>query len=162
MFDQVVQSKNNLVAYENLSYQVNTSGIGNRTVRVRLVVNPNFSNANYSLSKIFSDGAPLSKSKINEVNWRGLNTVDSYDLAQNFPNPFNPSTTIRYQIPKDGIVTLKIYDILGSEVATLVNEEKIAGKYEVNFNASSLSSGVYIYKIQAGDFVSSKKMILLK
>ena len=60
------------------------------------------------------------------------------------------------------MVTLKIYDILGSEVATLVNEPKAAGKYEINFNASSLASGVYIYKIQAGDFVNSKKMIILK
>ncbi|MCC6256038.1 MAG: T9SS type A sorting domain-containing protein, partial [Ignavibacteriaceae bacterium] len=79
-----------------------------------------------------------------------------------FPNPFNPSTTIRYQIPQDGIVTLKIYDILGSEVATLVNEQKAAGKYEINFNASNFASGVYIYKIQAGSFNSSKKLMLLK
>jgi hypothetical protein len=86
----------------------------------------------------------------------------TYNLNQNYPNPFNPSTTIRYQIPQDGVVTLKIYDILGSEVATLVQEEKVAGKYEVNFNASTLSSGVYIYKIQAGDFTNSKKLILLK
>ncbi|MFZ2324732.1 MAG: T9SS type A sorting domain-containing protein [Ignavibacteriaceae bacterium] len=86
----------------------------------------------------------------------------TYDLSQNFPNPFNPSTTIKYQLPQDGLVTLKIYDILGSEIATLVNEEKPAGKYEVNFNASQLASGIYIYKIQAGNFISSKKMILLK
>jgi 5-hydroxyisourate hydrolase-like protein (transthyretin family) len=84
------------------------------------------------------------------------------NFQNNFPNPFNPSTTIRYQIPQDGIVTLKIYDILGNEVTTLLNEEKAKGRYEVNFNASQLASGVYIYKIQAGDFVSSKKMILLK
>ncbi|HMN23886.1 MAG TPA: T9SS type A sorting domain-containing protein, partial [Ignavibacteriaceae bacterium] len=69
---------------------------------------------------------------------------------------------IRFQIPQDGIVTLKIYDILGSEVATLVNEQKAAGKYEINFNASSLASGVYLYKIQSGSFISSKKMLLLK
>ena len=91
-----------------------------------------------------------------------IEPIIDYDLIQNFPNPFNPSTTIRYQIPQDGIVTLKIYNILGSEVATLVNEEKVAGHYEVNFNANSLSSGVYFYKIQAGGFISSKKMILLK
>ncbi|MCC6255760.1 MAG: T9SS type A sorting domain-containing protein, partial [Ignavibacteriaceae bacterium] len=86
----------------------------------------------------------------------------TYELSNNYPNPFNPSTTIRYQIPKDGIVTLKIFDILGSEVATLVNEEKVAGKYEINFNASSLASGVYIYRFQAGSFVNSKKMLLIK
>ena len=91
-----------------------------------------------------------------------IEPVIDYDLTQNFPNPFNPSTTISYQIPQDGIVKLMLYDLLGSEVAVLVNEEKVAGKYEVNFNASSLASGVYIYKIQSRDFISSKKMILLK
>ncbi len=90
------------------------------------------------------------------------NPVYNYELYQNYPNPFNPITTIRYALPQDGFVTLKIYDILGSEIATLVNEQKSAGKYEVNFNASSLSSGVYIYKIQSGSFTNSKKMLLLK
>ena len=85
-----------------------------------------------------------------------------FNLEQNYPNPFNPSTTIQYQIPQDGMVKLKIYDILGAEVATLVNEEKVAGKYVVNFNASSFTSGVYFYKIQSGSFINSKKMILLK
>jgi hypothetical protein len=83
-------------------------------------------------------------------------------LAQNYPNPFNPSTTIRYQLPQDGMVTLKVYDILGSEVATLVNEQKAAGRFEVNFDASRLASGVYIYKITSGGYVSSKKMLLVK
>lgn len=89
-------------------------------------------------------------------------TTEVYSLSENYPNPFNPSTIIRYQIPQDGIVTLKIYDILGAEVATLVNEEKVAGKYEVNFNASHLASGVYVYRISAGSFTASKKLILLK
>jgi hypothetical protein len=83
-------------------------------------------------------------------------------LAQNYPNPFNPSTTIRYQLPQDGMVTLKVYDILGSEVATLVNEQKAAGRFEVNFDASRFASGVYIYKITSGGYVSSKKMLLVK
>jgi hypothetical protein len=87
--------------------------------------------------------------------------VNKYSLEQNFPNPFNPSTTIRYQIPNDGLVTLKVYDILGSEVTTLVNEQKSTGSYEVNFDASRLASGVYIYKITSGNFVSSKKMLLV-
>ena len=89
-------------------------------------------------------------------------TPKGFYLSQNYPNPFNPSTKIRWQSPVSGWQTLKVYDVLGNEVATLVNEEKIAGKYEVNFNASSLASGVYIYKIQAGSFINSKKMILLK
>ena len=85
-----------------------------------------------------------------------------FRLYQNFPNPFNPSTTIRYRIPETVLVTLKVYDILGREVATLVNEEKSARSYEVEFNGSNLSSGVYFYRIVTGNYNSVKKMILLK
>ena len=92
---------------------------------------------------------------------------DSYALLQNYPNPFNPSTTIKYSIP-DGettrrvVSTLKVYDILGREVATLVNEEKSSGNYEVKFDGSRLGSGVYFYTLRAGDFVQTKKMMLIK
>ncbi len=89
-------------------------------------------------------------------------TVTDYLLEQNYPNPFNPSTTIRYAIPKDGMVTLKIYDILGREIKTLVNEYKTKGRYEVMFDASNLSSGLYIYEIISGDYKASKKMTLIK
>ncbi|NOX18013.1 MAG: choice-of-anchor A family protein [Chlorobi bacterium] len=85
-----------------------------------------------------------------------------YKLYQNYPNPFNPSATIAYDLPKDGFVELKVYNILGNEVATLVNENKSAGSYKINFNASELASGIYIYNIRANGFVASKKMILLK
>jgi hypothetical protein len=91
---------------------------------------------------------------------------NSFLLSQNFPNPFNPSTTIRYEIPERSFVTIKIYDILGNEITTLVNEEKPAGSYEVEFNISSgignLVSGIYFYKLQSGDFVQTKKMVLIK
>ncbi len=87
---------------------------------------------------------------------------NNFSLSQNYPNPFNPSTTISYQLPNNGFVTLKVYDILGKEVATLVNEQKSAGKYEAKFNASNLTSGTYIYKISAGNSVQIKKMILMK
>jgi len=87
---------------------------------------------------------------------------NEYEVYQNFPNPFNPSTTISWQIPVAGFVTLKIYDVLGSEVTTLVNEELSAGKYETVFDASRLSSGVYFYQIKAGKYIQTKKMILLK
>ncbi|MBV6419621.1 MAG: hypothetical protein DAHOPDDO_00844 [Ignavibacteriaceae bacterium] len=87
---------------------------------------------------------------------------DHYSLSENFPNPFNPTTSIKYQIPKAGNVTLKIYDILGNEVANLVNEFKETGRYEVNFNASNLASGVYIYRLSVNDFINVKKMVLLK
>jgi len=86
----------------------------------------------------------------------------TYELYQNYPNPFNPTTVICYQLPTESYVTLKVYNLLGGEVATLVDEEKAAGSYKIEFDASSLSSGIYFYKLQSGGFVSSKKMILIK
>lgn len=83
-------------------------------------------------------------------------------LYSNYPNPFNPSTMISYSLRDEGMVSIKVYDILGSEVATLVNETKAAGTYEVEFNASQLPSGVYIYRMQAGSYMASKKMLLVK
>jgi len=88
--------------------------------------------------------------------------VSNYRLEQNYPNPFNPVTIIQYQIPVTERVTLKIYDVLGMEVGSLVNEEKSAGSYKVEFNASKLPSGIYFYRIVAGEFHDVKKMILLK
>jgi len=88
--------------------------------------------------------------------------VDEFKLFQNYPNPFNPSTVISWQSSVGSWQTLKVYDVLGSEVATLVDEEKPAGGYEVEFNASSLPSGVYFYQLRAGYFVQTKKMVLLK
>ncbi|MDH3269462.1 MAG: T9SS type A sorting domain-containing protein [Ignavibacteria bacterium] len=85
-----------------------------------------------------------------------------FALYQNYPNPFNPSTTIKYQLPQSGKVTLKVYDILGEEIRTLVNEGKAAGNYEVNFDASVLKSGVYFYSLQTESFRDTKKMILIK
>jgi hypothetical protein len=97
-------------------------------------------------------------------------TINDFSLSQNYPNPFNPSTKIKFAIPNVEtrhasslqMVTLKIYDILGREIATLVNEEKPAGEYEVGFNAINLPSGIYFYQLSAGNFVETKKMILLK
>jgi len=87
---------------------------------------------------------------------------DVYSLSQNYPNPFNPTTKINYALPKTGLVTMKIYDVTGREIQTLVNDLKQAGSYSVDFNGSSLSSGVYFYKIQSGDFISVKRMVLIK
>ncbi|MDH3268697.1 MAG: family 16 glycosylhydrolase [Ignavibacteria bacterium] len=86
----------------------------------------------------------------------------SFQLFQNYPNPFNPNTTIKYQIPDVSFVTLKVYDVLGIEITTLVNEEKSVGSYEVEFNATQLPSGIYFYILQAGSFVETKKMVLMK
>jgi hypothetical protein len=90
------------------------------------------------------------------------NTTKSYALAQNYPNPFNPMTTIQYSLANTGNVSLKIYDVLGREVATLVNGRQAAGEYTVQFNAANLASGIYFYRLQAGDFVQTKKMMLVK
>jgi photosystem II stability/assembly factor-like uncharacterized protein len=87
---------------------------------------------------------------------------NKYFISQNYPNPFNPSTVIQYQIPEMSFVQLTVYDLLGREVAILINEEKQSGKYEIEFDASRLSSGVYYYQIIAGDFIQSRKMVLLR
>jgi hypothetical protein len=86
----------------------------------------------------------------------------SYSLSQNYPNPFNPTTNIKYSITKESHVSLKVFDVLGREVENLVNTKQVAGSYQVNFNASKLASGVYIYRIIAGDYIQSMKMMLIK
>jgi photosystem II stability/assembly factor-like uncharacterized protein len=85
-----------------------------------------------------------------------------YRLSQNYPNPFNPSTTIKYELPKSSVVRMSVYDMLGREVSVLVNERREAGVHEVKFDASGLSSGVYVYRLQVGDFVQSRKLLLLR
>jgi hypothetical protein len=86
----------------------------------------------------------------------------NYSLSQNYPNPFNPVTKIDFSIPKNGTVTLKIYDLLGKEVVTLINKEMNSGSYTVNFDASKLSSGTYFYKLTSGNFSETKKMLMIK
>ncbi len=94
------------------------------------------------------------------------NQIKTFELGQNYPNPFNPSTIINYQLPKSGLVNLKIYDVLGREIETLVNKEEPAGSYTVQFNSTakgiSLPSGIYFYRLQSGSYIETKKMILMK
>ena len=85
-----------------------------------------------------------------------------FELEQNYPNPFNPSTTIKYSIPQTSNVVIKLFDVLGNEVKTLVNEEKPAGTYEITWYAENFPSGVYFYQLKAGDFIQTKKMVLMK
>ena len=92
----------------------------------------------------------------------GTSVPKTFSISQNYPNPFNPSTKIQYEVPEKSIVSLKVYDVLGNEIITLVNKETLSGRYEVEFNATNLPSGVYFYRIQANNFVETKKMILLK
>lgn len=112
--------------------------------------------------KLPKDGDYLIFSLGSVVSVKDIAKEISFNLSQNYPNPFNPTTTISYSLKKTSDVKIDIFDILGRKVSTLVNEEKPAGNYNVNFDASQLSSGVYIYRIQAGEFIQSKKMMLLK
>ena len=101
-------------------------------------------------------GTPLTSVRLNDI------SPIKFTLDQNYPNPFNPSTTIKYQVPVNGLVSLKVYNVVGQEVATLVNEVQAAAGYETSFDASQLSTGVYFYTLRAGNFVETKKMLLLK
>ena len=111
----------------------------------------------YRLKQIDKDGAFKYTNAIEVVS-----IILKYDLAQNYPNPFNPSTLITYSIPKSSNVMVKVYNVLGKLITTLVNENQEAGIYKINFGANGLSNGVYFYKIQAGSYTSVKKMLLLK
>ena len=105
--------------------------------------------------------AKLSEKKLTTV-VESSNKVREFSLSNNYPNPFNPTTTISYDLPQDGCVSIKIYDALGREVRTLVNEAKEKGSYKAYFNASSLPSGLYFYTMKAGNYTSTKKMMLVK
>jgi len=130
-----------------------------------LSLTPNLTHTlRYRLKQINFDG---SFTYSNEIEVQVDFTPKEFVLYQNYPNPFNPSTTIKFEIPGQArndnvLVTLKVYDILGNEVTTLVNEEKQPGVYEVEFDASNLSSGIYVYQLKTGDFISIKKMVVLR
>jgi hypothetical protein len=113
------------------------------------------------ISGSVNGGTPVIISSTTDVK-NELTTPTEFNLLQNYPNPFNPVTTITYQLPEQGNVTLKVFDILGNEVRTLVNEQKETGSYAVQFDASFLASGMYIYRLQVNDYLSIKKMILTK
>ena len=135
-----------------------------------------FNNQQNQEFKFSVSGEPI-EYRFDPDNWilKDITTIDSaddeiiiseYKLEQNYPNPFNPSTMISYSVPKTGPIKLKVYDILGNEIAVLVDEFKFPGQYSVEFNTSnldkSLASGIYIYKLEVGSFSMSKKMNLVK
>ena len=108
------------------------------------------------------DNVMVSGDVMTNVTTNGNEIPEGYSLSQNYPNPFNPATIIEYTIPKSGLVTLEVFDILGKKVATLINRIQNAGKYNVEFNGADFTSGTYFYRIQSGDFSQIRKMILLK
>jgi len=146
---------NNL--YNDSSYQKLGSELANFSVSL-----PGYGSAIYTIATNEEAVVLPQIPPIVSVEGETNSAPDNYILYQNYPNPFNPSTTIRYSITNPDIVRIKIYDILGREVKTLVNEFKQSGNYEIQFDASGLASGIYLYRIESGKFVQTKKMILLK
>jgi hypothetical protein len=144
------------------------SPLGNITLGTSCIINGAlWTNGEITIggsSKIYFIGNALAKESGEPENGENEQQIipDEISLEQNFPNPFNPSTTINYQLSEKNHVSLKVYDILGNLVTTLVDQEMEAGYYNVNWNASQLASGIYIYRIISGTYVSTKKMILMK
>jgi hypothetical protein len=131
--------------------------------------------ANYTMENIFAKNAGMKTADTayfaedwtpvdfsTDVKANTSQKPKSFTLEQNYPNPFNPSTVIKYQVPVTTNVILKVYNILGKEVATLINEAKSTGEYECRFDGSHLASGLYIYTLKAGNTIQSKKMLLIK
>jgi hypothetical protein len=119
----------------------------------------------YRLRQVDNDGL-TNYSQVVSVNVSALAITETvpyeFKIYQNYPNPFNPTTTIKYEIPKTSFVSLKVYNLLGQEVAILVNEKQEAGSYDMHFDGSKLASGIYLYSLQTGSFLSTKKLLLLK
>jgi hypothetical protein len=135
----------------NIKIIVDRLGYTGDSTFVNVTPISNIDSVNFSLIQTF-----VGVKKIDEI------IPASYKLYQNYPNPFNPATNIKYQITKNGIVSLKVFDILGREVVELINEKQNPGFYEVSFNASGLPSGVYFYTLKTGEFKETKKLLLLK
>jgi hypothetical protein len=144
-----------------IGYDQGFSGTPDRCGIAIQITDASGSGTNVSLgSEMYIDDLELSMDVVSDV--EDQTQPLTFQLEQNYPNPFNPSTRIKYQIAENDFVSLKVYDVLGNEVATLVNEEQTMGNYSATFNASSLSSGTYFYKLQTGSFVETKKMVLMK
>ncbi|NWG29452.1 MAG: T9SS type A sorting domain-containing protein [Ignavibacteriaceae bacterium] len=144
-------------AAQYIDYGINYAGSGYNTAYYRI----RFKDTQNKIS-IYSDIKSIQYGDAWKIGTEQENSITDYKLQQNYPNPFNPTTSISFSIPKNGFVTLKVYDILGKEVAELVNEIKEAGNYSVTFNASELPSGIYFYTLTSGNFTATKKLILLK
>jgi hypothetical protein len=187
----VIVNSLNAHPYRTFSYLLKTKGIGDKTVRARITLTTNVVDTTSISFAVSGDSLPpeLAARLAHQVDVRSnlvlikslaeqnaatsasslcgliieeLDVPATYALSQNYPNPFNPTTVISYQISNDGLVTLKIYDVLGREVETLVNANQQVGRYDVTFDGSKLASGVYFYRLVSGNRVMTKKMLLVK
>jgi hypothetical protein len=141
----------NSIANGSVKIIVNRIGYSGDSLIINIPQNGNLDSVNFYLNRVYV--------KINKIS---SEIPDKYSLYQNYPNPFNPSTIIRYSINKNTNVKLIIYDILGKEITTLVDEKQNIGTYEIKFNMKNLSSGIYFYRLVTNDFEQTKRMMLLK
>jgi hypothetical protein len=143
------------------------SGVASATYRARVLYMEDTHNGASPFGEGPEEAEPIvylefDVTTVTSVEPIGGTVPEEYGLEQNYPNPFNPTTNVNYSIPTAGFVTLKVYDLLGQEVATLVNQEQVAGSYRVDFNAADLANGAYFYRLTAGTFTDVKKMVLMK
>lgn len=156
--------------------QTGVTGTGS-AVRVKAIISnntPNGTTIQFSLQNVVANdanGSPIqfvlrSSSttilRTEVASTEKLSIPSDYRLEQNYPNPFNPATTIKFSLPRSGHVTLKVFDIVGREIVALVNDELTAGRYEAHWDANNVESGVYFYQLRAGDFVETKRLVLVK
>ncbi|MEO8232257.1 MAG: T9SS type A sorting domain-containing protein, partial [Ignavibacteriota bacterium] len=162
---------NGIVLYINHTTPYFSTDLGETWTQINLAGGPNsFQKIKVANGYFYGAGGGSVGKSIYRKNLSSIVNIEvqeyllpvAYDLLQNYPNPFNPSTKISWQSPVGSHQTLKIYDVLGNEVATLLDEYTEAGRYEITFDASRLASGIYFYRLQAGQFIETRKMILLK
>lgn len=157
-------------AVANLVFEVNDPSVNEITLTENVTENPGHflafvyndvdANGNLSARMERVDFPPVTVALSDIAPVNGMPT--SYSLSQNYPNPFNPSTNVAYDVPKASHVTLEVFNVLGQRVASLVDQEMEAGSYIVEFDGSSISSGIYFYRLNAGDFTETKKMVMVK
>ncbi|MFZ0389707.1 MAG: T9SS type A sorting domain-containing protein, partial [Calditrichia bacterium] len=148
------------------SFQADLSGLGGGAAVVFAsgFLNPmaNQNGESFQILAALPDGMVVPFSPLTSLQDDRTQVSSVFSLEQNYPNPFNPATLIRFSLPGKDLVTLKVYNLIGQEVATLLNEPLAAGEYEINFDGMSLASGIYFYELRAGEYQSIRRMTLLK
>ena len=152
--------------FKSSLYALSAKGLKSGKVRLQVSVLANIDSLKLRVIHHYTDGGEtnaLSKTTVaQELTFKPVDVISDYALEQNYPNPFNPTTTISYALPNASHVTLKVYDMLGRVVATLVNQDQDQGHYTATFDASRLASGVYISRLTAGSFTKTMKMLMIK